>query len=59
MTVGDLQQGDKAVIMSFLCDLDKQSQFLEMDTIYDCIYECFGLPGLFLIYQGGLWLGFS
>ena len=44
MTVGDLQQGDTAVVMSFLGDLDTQSRFLEMATIYDCLYECFGLP---------------
>ena len=45
MTGGDLQQGDTAIIMSFLGDLDTQSRFLEMASIYDCLYKCFGLPG--------------
>jgi len=33
MTVGDLQQGDTAVVMSFLGDLDIQSRFLEMGIL--------------------------
>ena len=45
MTVGDLRQGDTAVVKLFLGGLDTQSRFLEMATIYDCLYECFGLPG--------------
>ena len=44
MTVGDLRQGDTAVVKLFLGVLDTQSRFLEMATIYDCLYECFGLP---------------
>ena len=44
MTVGDLKQGDMAVVKSFLGGLDTQSRFMEMATIYDYLYECFGLP---------------
>jgi len=33
MTVGYLQQGDIAVVMSFLGDLDTQSRFLEMGIL--------------------------
>ena len=43
--VGNLREGDTAVVKLFLGGLDTQSRFLEMVTIYDCLYECFGLPG--------------
>ena len=33
MTVGDLQQGDMAVVKLFLGDLDRQSRFLEMGIL--------------------------
>ena len=44
MTVGDLQHGDMAVVKLFLGGLDTQSRFMEMATIYDFLYQCFGLP---------------
>ena len=33
MTVGDLQQGDMAVVKSFLGGLDTQSRFMEMGIL--------------------------
>ena len=33
MTVGDLQQGDVAVVKSFLGGLDTQSRFMEMGIL--------------------------
>ena len=44
MTVGNLQQGDIVVVKLFVGGLDTQSRFMEMATIYDYLYECFGLP---------------
>ena len=32
------------VVKLFLGGLDTQSRFIEMATIYDYLYECFGLP---------------
>ena len=52
MTVGDLRQGDTAVVKLFLGGLDTQSRFLEMATIYDCLCECFGLPSFISLLSG-------
>ena len=59
MTVGDLRQGDTAVVKLFLGGLDTQSRFLEMVTIYDCLYECFGLPGIIACLSGWPLAGFQ
>ena len=53
MTVADLQQGEVAVVKSFLGGLDTQSRFM---IIY---MNVLAYLISFLIYQGGLWLGFS
>ena len=59
MTVGDLQQGNTAIVKSFLGDLDTQSRFLEMATIYDCLYEYFGLPSIIVRLPGWHLAGFQ